>query len=95
MSPQTAESLKASTVDVKDLLCGILSSLSKIRGSQSYLFSSLLQQSQGLLGLDDVPQPLLLGPTSSGDAADSDAYWNMLPDKATWNEHEGYQEEEA
>ncbi|KAL1955925.1 hypothetical protein VTO42DRAFT_7998 [Malbranchea cinnamomea] len=58
ISPKAAERLSLLTVDLKDLLCGILNSLSKIRGSQSPLFSALLQQSQGVLGLEDVPQSL-------------------------------------
>ncbi|KAH8696579.1 fungal-specific transcription factor domain-containing protein [Talaromyces proteolyticus] len=58
LSPQRAQSLKESIVDVKDVLCGILTSLSRIRGAQSYLFPALLQQSQELLGFGDVPQPL-------------------------------------
>lgn len=64
LSPKAAERLSFLTVDLKDLLCGILNHLSKIRGSQSHLFSALIQQSQGLL-LEDVPQSLgLLNSTS-------------------------------
>lgn len=38
-----------------DLLSAILTSLVRIRGAQSYLFSSLLQKSESILGLDAVP----------------------------------------
>lgn len=95
MSPQTADSLKASTVDVNDLLCGIISSLSRIRGSQSYLFSRLLQQSQGLLGLDDILQPLLLRPALPEETADKNYLWDMLPGKGPLHGQEVYQDDDV
>ncbi|KAH8705384.1 hypothetical protein BGW36DRAFT_367450 [Talaromyces proteolyticus] len=55
---KTAESLESSKFDARDVLSGILTSLSRIRGSQSYLFPALLQQCQGLLSLGNVPPPL-------------------------------------
>lgn len=57
-SHNTIELLKESTVDIRDILYGILTALSQIRGSQSYLLPALLQQSQALLGFEDVPYPL-------------------------------------
>lgn len=47
------------------VLCGIIDLLSNIRGGQSYLFSSLLQQSHAILGLEALP-PHLAFPS----------YWN-------------------
>lgn len=44
--------LAASVADPKDLLWGILSILSKIRGSPSYLFPALLQRSSSVFGLE-------------------------------------------
>jgi hypothetical protein len=41
-----------STIDPKELLWGILTSLSNIRGSQSYLFPALLERSGSVLGLE-------------------------------------------
>lgn len=47
------------------VLCGIIDLLSNIRGGQSYLFASLLQQSHAILGLEALP-PHLAFPS----------YWN-------------------
>ncbi|KAH8696594.1 fungal-specific transcription factor domain-containing protein [Talaromyces proteolyticus] len=58
LSRKTNKLWKVSAVDLRDVLYGILTTLSRIRGSQSYLLPALLQQSQGLLGFKDVPQPL-------------------------------------
>lgn len=58
MPPGTVQSLQESTVEVRDVLCGILTSLSRIRGSQSYLFPALLQQSKEILSLEGLPQSL-------------------------------------
>lgn len=38
--------------DARELLWGILTTLSRIRGSQSYLFPRLLEQSKSVLGID-------------------------------------------
>lgn len=38
--------------DSRELLWGILTTLSRIRGSQSYLFPRLLEQSKSVLGID-------------------------------------------
>ncbi|KAL4771314.1 fungal-specific transcription factor domain-containing protein [Aspergillus nidulans var. acristatus] len=57
LSTKAASSLAESTVDPRELLWGILSTLSRIRGSQSYLFPSLLERCKGTLGFD-APTPL-------------------------------------
>jgi hypothetical protein len=44
--------LAESTVDPRELLWGILHTLSQIRGSPSYLFPSLLERCKSVLGLD-------------------------------------------
>lgn len=41
-----------SNTDSRELLWGILTTLSRIRGSQSYLFPKLLEQSKSVLGVD-------------------------------------------
>lgn len=40
------------SADTRELLWGILTTLSRIRGSQSYLFPRLLEQSKSVLGID-------------------------------------------
>lgn len=44
--------LAESTVDPRELLWGILHTLSQIRGSPSYLFPALLERCKSVLGLD-------------------------------------------
>ncbi|GAD95641.1 amylase cluster transcriptional regulator AmyR [Paecilomyces variotii No. 5] len=44
--------LAAAIIDPRELLWGMLTTLSKIRGSQSYLFPELLERSRSILGLD-------------------------------------------
>lgn len=44
--------LAESTVDPRQLLWGILHTLSQIRGSPSYLFPTLFERSKAVLGLD-------------------------------------------
>lgn len=44
--------LAVSVADPRELLWGILNILSKIRGSQSYLFPALLERSSSVLRLD-------------------------------------------
>lgn len=44
--------LAESTVDPRELLWGILQTLSQIRGSPSYLFPTLLERCKSVLGLD-------------------------------------------
>ncbi|KAL6238205.1 hypothetical protein BDW75DRAFT_41850 [Aspergillus navahoensis] len=57
LSTKAANSLAESTIDPRELLWGILTTLSRIRGSQSYLFPSLLERCRGTLGFD-TPTPL-------------------------------------
>ncbi|KAL4909107.1 hypothetical protein BDW74DRAFT_77666 [Aspergillus multicolor] len=57
LSTKAANNLAESTIDPRELLWGILSTLSRIRGSQSYLFPSLLERCKGTIGFD-VPTPL-------------------------------------
>ncbi|KAL4937205.1 hypothetical protein BDV06DRAFT_78298 [Aspergillus oleicola] len=52
LSTKAANNLAESTVDPRELLWGILSTLSRIRGSQSYLFPSLVERCKGMLGFD-------------------------------------------
>ena len=44
--------LSESSIDPRELLWGILHTLSQIRGSPSYLFPSLLERCKTVLGLD-------------------------------------------
>jgi hypothetical protein len=79
---------------LKDLLGGILNSLSKIRGSESYLFSKLLQRSQRLLRLDEIPLGLSL-PTALIQRVDAENnYWPQLPDEGESVEREKLYSEE-
>jgi hypothetical protein len=57
-SVQHAATARVSYV-AADLLSAILTSLVRIRGAQSYLFSSLLQKSESILGLDAVPPVMM------------------------------------
>ncbi|KAE8144906.1 fungal-specific transcription factor domain-containing protein [Aspergillus avenaceus] len=52
LSTKAAHTLSESTIDPRELLWGILSTLSRIRGSQSYLFPALIDQCRGILQLD-------------------------------------------
>ncbi|GFF94746.1 hypothetical protein IFM60648_10496 [Aspergillus lentulus] len=61
-SPSTANSTIPSSADIRDLLKSILNVLSRTRGCQSYLFSTLLKKSQDLLQASHIPAPL---PTST------------------------------
>ncbi|KAL1969257.1 hypothetical protein VTN77DRAFT_9449 [Rasamsonia byssochlamydoides] len=65
--------LTASIADPKDLLWGILNILSRIRGSQSYLFPALLQRSSSVFGLDS-PATLT---NSLSFADDSPSSWGV------------------
>ncbi|OGM43078.1 amylase cluster transcriptional regulator AmyR [Aspergillus bombycis] len=52
LSTKAAHHLAESAVDPRELLWGILTTLSRIRGSQSYLFPALVEQSRGILSFD-------------------------------------------
>lgn len=60
LSPEAAAQIRCLSADPKDLLFAVLTSLSKIRGSQSYLFCTLLHDSQSILRLDAVPTAMEL-----------------------------------
>jgi hypothetical protein len=54
-----------STSETKDLLKSILDVLSRTRGSQSYLFSTLLQKSQDILQANHLPPSAPAPPSSA------------------------------
>ena len=51
LSPKASSRLSQSAVDPRQLLWGILTTLSRIRGSQSHLLPVLLERSSGVLGM--------------------------------------------
>jgi hypothetical protein len=67
--------LNTSVADPKELLWGIVNILSRIRGSQSYHFPSLLQRSSSVFGLES---PATMTNTMSFAPHD-------MPSSATWN----------
>lgn len=52
LGSKAAHRLAESAVDPRELLWGIVSTLSRIRGSQSYLLPALLERCQGILSLE-------------------------------------------
>ncbi|KAJ5266593.1 hypothetical protein N7478_009401 [Penicillium angulare] len=52
LGPKNVHRLAESTVDPRELLWGILNTLSQIRGSPSYLFPSLLERCKTIIELD-------------------------------------------
>ncbi|KAJ5155222.1 hypothetical protein N7492_008025 [Penicillium capsulatum] len=52
LGSKSVHRLAESSIDPRELLWGILRTLSQIRGSPSYLFPSLLEQCKSILGLD-------------------------------------------
>jgi hypothetical protein len=52
LGPKSSHHLAESTVQPNELLWGILHTLDRIRGSQSYLFPTLLEQCKSVLGFD-------------------------------------------
>lgn len=52
LGSKSAHRLAETTIDPRELLWGILHTLSQIRGSPSYLFPILLERSKNVLGLD-------------------------------------------
>ena len=54
LGPKAVSRLAESTVDPRELLWGILHTLSQIRGSPSYLFPNLLECCKTVLGLDST-----------------------------------------
>ncbi|EGC41089.1 transcription activator [Histoplasma capsulatum var. duboisii H88] len=66
MQPALATRIAASITDTRELLWGILISLSRIRGSQSHLFPILIEQSGDILGFES-PTPSRTLPFSLSD----------------------------
>lgn len=52
LNRKTSDHLAESTLQANELLWGILHALDRIRGSQSYLFPTLLEQCKNVLGFD-------------------------------------------
>ncbi|KAE8380262.1 fungal-specific transcription factor domain-containing protein [Aspergillus bertholletiae] len=52
LNTKAAHRLAEAAIDPRELLWGILTTLSRIRGSQSYLFPALVEQSRGILSFD-------------------------------------------
>lgn len=52
LGSKASHHLAESAVDPRELLWSLLSTLSRIRGSPSYLFPTLLNRSKSILGLD-------------------------------------------
>ncbi|KAL4788288.1 fungal-specific transcription factor domain-containing protein [Aspergillus varians] len=76
LSPKAANNLAESIVDPRELLWGILLTLSRIRGSQSYLFPSLLERCNGMIGFDC---PLSIGDFSPPLPATSSSSSHPIP----------------
>ncbi|OJD28438.1 hypothetical protein ACJ73_00153 [Blastomyces percursus] len=64
MRPETATLVAASIVDTRELLWGIIMTLSTIRGSQSHLFRMLLEQSGDILGVESPTIARAVSPPS-------------------------------
>ncbi|KAK2753704.1 hypothetical protein FQN55_000067 [Onygenales sp. PD_40] len=62
MSPSTAARIASSAADGKEVLWGILSALSRIRGSQSHLFPLLLERTADVLSLESPAISRILSP---------------------------------
>ncbi|KAH8428330.1 putative C6 transcription factor (AmyR) [Aspergillus melleus] len=76
LNTKAAQRLAESAVDPRDLLWGILNTLARIRGSESYLFPALLQRCKGILGFEF---PL----SSSISISGSNPNLNLLPPAIT------------
>ncbi|KAF7131443.1 hypothetical protein CNMCM5793_004668 [Aspergillus hiratsukae] len=86
LGSETSHHLAESAVDPRELLWGLLSTLSRIRGSPSYLFPALLNRSKSILGLDCSINmsnflPLITAPPSGPTPSwreHSQSRWNLL-----------------
>ncbi|KAJ5584241.1 uncharacterized protein N7459_004041 [Penicillium hispanicum] len=74
--------LAESTVDPRELLWGILHTLSQIRGSPSYLFPDLLEHCKTVLGMDCTITMGNLLPTLGAATPDQ---WNSWADEQGWD----------
>ena len=78
-------SLTESSINPRELLWGILHTLSQIRGSPSYLFPSLLERCKTILGLDCTITMGNFLPTLGAPISDQltswagEQGWDMLP----------------
>lgn len=87
--PRTTAQSSYVTANVADLLFTILTSLGRIRGAQSYLFSSLLEKSKSILGLDAIPQEMTLDIPSPLDCHSRFGEWKtMLENTPAADTHE-------
>lgn len=75
LNTKAAHRLTEAAVDPRELLWGILTTLSRIRGSQSYLFPSLLERCKGAMDFTS--------PTSMGN------FLPPLSTAPTWEEETG------
>jgi hypothetical protein len=83
MRCNTSNRLTNTVADPKELLWGILNILSRIRGSPSYLFPSLLERSSSVFGLES---PATLANTMSSYTTDETSPTTATaPAAATWN----------
>ncbi|KAJ5299619.1 transcriptional regulator family: Fungal Specific TF [Penicillium atrosanguineum] len=87
--PRTTAQLGYVTANVAELLFTILTSLGRIRGAQSYLFSSLLEKSESILGLDAIPQEMTLDMPLALDCHSRFGEWKtMLDNHPVADKHE-------
>lgn len=89
MRPAIATHVAESIIDGKELLWGILMTLSRIRGSQSHLFPILLEQTGDILGVESptVSRSLSPPPTHEKLSAKND-YWQLVTAAHRWDESE-------
>ncbi|KAF9883780.1 hypothetical protein FE257_002810 [Aspergillus nanangensis] len=85
LGSKAAHRLAESAIDPRDLLWGILSTLSRIRGSQSYLLPALVERCKGILGLDcmlSTADNLLL---AAGPAETTTVGWRGEENQNPWD----------
>ena len=75
---------RVASLNPKELLWGILLSLSKIRGATSFLMPSLLERSKKLLAIESAWQPSLSVPESTGDQHEAHEVTDQLYDAFPW-----------
>ncbi|OJJ40715.1 hypothetical protein ASPWEDRAFT_229861 [Aspergillus wentii DTO 134E9] len=90
LNTKSAHHLAESTVSPHELLWGVLTTLARIRGSESYLFPILLERCKSVLGLDcsltmgnflpplpgDTPRPTTQDPSNPW--SDADNRWDLV-----------------
>lgn len=75
LGSKAVDRLAESTIDPRELLWGILHTLSQIRGSPSYLFPDLLNRCKTVLGLDCSITTGNFLPTLGADTPDQLSAW--------------------